>query len=150
MDSNGSWRAAMIVPGVMFVLIAFGMKVFCWDTPTKPRFSTADTGKISKASMWDHVECLKDPRIDIMILQYGTCVGTELATNAQLATLPHVLPDGGWGCPGMMPMREGRGSHRSLSTAGASAQSVSLTTEGYCDASELDGLTVVCTGAGTW
>jgi len=61
-------------------------KLLCWDTPTNPRFSTADTGKTSKASLWDYVECLKDIRIDIMILQYGACFGTELAMNAQLAT----------------------------------------------------------------
>merc|ERR1712227_104788 len=36
--------------------------------------------------MGDYVECLKDPRIDIMILQYGACFGTELVMNAQLAT----------------------------------------------------------------
>merc|ERR1719197_770478 len=62
------------------------MKTFCWDTPVAKRFSTADTGKTSKASLWDYVECLKDPRIDIMIYQYGACFGTELAMNAQLAT----------------------------------------------------------------
>ena len=77
----------MIVPGVIFVLIAIGMKLNCWDALTEPRFSTADTGKTSKASMWDYVECLKDPRIDIMILQYGACFGTELTMNAQLAML---------------------------------------------------------------
>ena len=33
---------------------------------------------------------------------------------------------------------------------GASVQSVSSTTEAYWDASELDGLSVVCTRAGTW
>merc|ERR1719446_550327 len=76
----------MIVPGIIFLLIAVTMKMMCWDTPTRPRFSTADTGKTSKASMWDYVECLKDPRIDIMILQYGACFGTEVAMNAQLAT----------------------------------------------------------------
>jgi len=83
---NEAWRLAMLVPGLIFLMIAAGMKLKCWDTPTKVRFSTSDTGKTSKASMWDYVECLKDPRIDIMILQYGACFGTELAMNAQLAT----------------------------------------------------------------
>jgi len=71
---------------LFFIIIAIGMQIFCWDTPTARRFSVADTGKTSKASLWDYVECLKDPRIDIMILQYGACFGTELAMNAQLAT----------------------------------------------------------------
>jgi len=85
-SADTAWRCSMIVPGVIFVLIAVCMKMFCWDTPTKPRFSTADTGKTTKASLWDYVECLKDPRIVIMIMQYGACFGTELAMNAQLAT----------------------------------------------------------------
>jgi len=85
-NADTAWRCSMIVPGVIFVLIALGMKLLCWDTPTAPRFTTADTGKTSKASLWDYVDCLKDPRIDIMILQYGACFGTELVMNAQLAT----------------------------------------------------------------
>merc|ERR1719261_1828661 len=76
----------MVVPGCLFLVIALVMKLKCWDTPTKPRFNVSDTGKTTKASMWDYVECLKDPRIDIMILQYGACFGTELVMNAQLAT----------------------------------------------------------------
>jgi NNP family nitrate/nitrite transporter-like MFS transporter len=76
----------MVVPGCLFLVIAVVMKLNCWDTPTKPRFNVSDTGKTTKASMWDYVECLKDPRIDIMILQYGACFGTELVMNAQLAT----------------------------------------------------------------
>merc|ERR1712222_152254 len=85
-NANVAWRLSMVVPGVIFVLIALGMKLICWDTPTNRRFKTSDTGKTSKASLWDYVECLKDIRIDIMILQYGACFGTELAMNAQLAT----------------------------------------------------------------
>merc|ERR1719274_555725 len=86
MSDDTAWRCSMIVPGIIFLLIALGVKVMCWDTPTGARFQTSDTGKTSKASLWDYVECLKDPRIDIMILQYGACFGTELAMNAQLAT----------------------------------------------------------------
>merc|ERR1719145_316260 len=61
------------------------MKLLCWDTPTAPRFTTADTGKVTKASLWDYVEVLKDPRVVIMIFQYSACFGTELAMNNQLA-----------------------------------------------------------------
>merc|ERR1712032_1378106 len=85
-NANVAWRLSMVVPGIIFVLIALGMKLICWDTPTNRRFKPSDTGKTSKASLWDYVECLKDIRIDIMILQYGACFGTELAMNAQLAT----------------------------------------------------------------
>merc|ERR1712039_772265 len=76
----------MVVPAVLFLICAAVMKMKCWDTPTAKRFSTADTGKTSKASLWDYVECLKDIRVVIMIFQYSACFGTELAMNAQLAT----------------------------------------------------------------
>jgi len=86
LDSGAAWRVSMVVPGILFLITAAMMKWKCWDTPTAKRFSTADTGKTSKASMWDYVECLKDPRVVVMIFQYSACFGTELAMNAQLAT----------------------------------------------------------------
>jgi len=86
LDSNIAWRVSMVVPAVLFVICAVVMKLKCWDTPTARRFSTADTGKTSKASLWDYVEVLKDVRVVVMIFQYSACFGTELAMNAQLAT----------------------------------------------------------------
>jgi NNP family nitrate/nitrite transporter-like MFS transporter len=86
MDANAAWRASMIVPAIAFLVVAATMKMFCWDTPTKPRFETSDTGKVTKASMWDYVECLTDYKVVVMVMQYGACFGTELAMNAQLAT----------------------------------------------------------------
>ena len=83
---DAAWRLSMVVPGFIFVTVAIGMKLCCWDTPTAPRFKTSDTGKTTNASLWDYVECLKDLRIVIMIFQYGACFGTELVMNAQLAT----------------------------------------------------------------
>jgi len=76
----------MTVPGVLFLLVALVMKLTCWDTPKGPRFSTADTGKTTGASLLDYVACLKDVRVVVMIFQYSACFGTELAMNAQLAT----------------------------------------------------------------
>merc|ERR1712230_178378 len=35
MDANSAWRTAMIVPGIIFLLIAVTMKMMCWDTPTR-------------------------------------------------------------------------------------------------------------------
>jgi len=86
MEPDKAWRVAMIVPGVMFLLVALCMKLLCWDTPTAKRFTTADTGKTQGASMWDYVEVLKDFRVVVMIFQYSACFGTELAMNNQLAT----------------------------------------------------------------
>merc|ERR1719198_2053288 len=76
----------MIVPGCLFLVTAVLIKLCCWDTPTAKRFSTLDTGKTQKASMWDYVEVLKDFRVVVMIFQYSACFGTELAMNNQLAT----------------------------------------------------------------
>jgi NNP family nitrate/nitrite transporter-like MFS transporter len=86
LDDNAAWRTAMLFPGVACVICASSMKFCCWDTPTKPRFTTADVGKATGASMSDYVECLKDYKVVAMIIQYSACFGTELAMNAQLAT----------------------------------------------------------------
>jgi len=86
MDKDAAWRVSMTVPGVLFLLVALVMKLTCWDTPKGPRFSTADTGKTTGASLLDYVACLKDVRVVVMIFQYSACFGTELAMNAQLAT----------------------------------------------------------------
>lgn len=86
MDPDAAWRAAMFVPAVLFLLTGISIKLLCWDTPLKKRFTVADTGKTSKASLWDYVECLKDFKVVVMIFQYSACFGTELAMNNQLAT----------------------------------------------------------------
>merc|ERR1712032_539603 len=98
-NANVAWRLSMVVPGVIFVLIALGMKLICWDTPTNRRFKTSDTGKTSKASLWDYVECLKDIRIDIMILQYGKIGGDKSPTDCE------DVPDDVWAvnCKGVVP-----------------------------------------------
>jgi len=86
MDRNAAWRSAMLVPPLLFLSVAAIMKLKCWDTPTAIRFTTADTGKATKASMWDYVDVCKDIRVVVMIFQYSACFGTELAMNARLAT----------------------------------------------------------------
>merc|ERR1712070_150482 len=86
MDRNSAWRTAMLVPPLLFLSVAAIMKLKCWDTPTALRFTTADTGKATKASMWDYVDVCKDIRVVVMIFQYSACSGTELAMNARLAT----------------------------------------------------------------
>jgi len=68
----------MLVPGGMFLIIALGIKLLCWDTPLAKRFTTADTGKTGGASMWDYVEVLKDPRVIVMIFQYSVALAQSL------------------------------------------------------------------------
>merc|ERR1712070_1322655 len=84
--SEAAWRSATLVPPLLFLSVAAIMKLKCWDTPTAIRFTTADTGKATKASMWDYVDVCKDIRVVVMIFQYSACFGTELAMNARLAT----------------------------------------------------------------
>ena len=86
MDRNAAWRSAMVVPAFLFLAVAAGMKLKCQDTPTALRFTTADTSKATKASVWDYVDCSRDIRVVVMIFQYSACFGAELATNARLAT----------------------------------------------------------------
>merc|ERR1719414_405394 len=59
MEPGTAWRVSMIVPGCMFLICAACIRLLCWDTPLARRFTTADTGKTSKASVWDYWECLK-------------------------------------------------------------------------------------------
>jgi len=86
MEPDTAWRVSMVVPATLFLICAGTMKLLCWDTPTKKRFTVDVTGKTKDASMWDYVEALKDLRVTVMIMQYSACFGTELAMNNQLAT----------------------------------------------------------------
>jgi len=85
-DDDLSWRFAMLVPAALFMTVAFIVKTCCWDVPNQRRLdiSTYKPGK--KPSFMDYIECLQDPRVVIMVAQYGACFGTELAMNNQLAT----------------------------------------------------------------
>merc|ERR1719465_156072 len=75
----------MIVPACMFFLVAFIIKLCCWDLPNKKKFDPSGY-KVTKPSMWDYCACLSDAKVVVMIIQYGACFGTELAMNNQLAT----------------------------------------------------------------
>ena len=90
MDRNAAWRSAMVVPAFLFVGVAVIMKLKCQDTPTALRFTTADTGKATKASMWDYVDCLKDIRVVVMIFQYSACFGTESAMAVVVVFSTHM------------------------------------------------------------
>merc|ERR1711981_70636 len=85
LDDDLAWRCAMIVPAVMFYVVASVIKYACWDLPTKKKFDPA-AYKITKPSMTDYCVCLGDAKVVVMIIQYGACFGTELAMNNQLAT----------------------------------------------------------------
>jgi len=75
----------MLVPALMFFMVAATMKYCCWDMPDRKRFDPK-VYKVSDPSMADYCVCLADYRVVVMIIQYGACFGTELAMNNQLAT----------------------------------------------------------------
>merc|ERR1711970_218724 len=85
LDTDISWRLAMIVPAVMFFIVAATMKYCCWDMPDRKKFDSK-IYKVSDPSMSDYLVCLADYKVVVMIIQYGACFGTELAMNNQLAT----------------------------------------------------------------
>merc|ERR1712230_322736 len=85
MSVDASWRAAMIVPALMFFCVAGIIKYACWDLPTKKKFDPSGY-KLTKPSVMDYCACLADAKVCVMIIQYGACFGTELAMNNQLAT----------------------------------------------------------------
>ena len=43
-----AWRLAMIVPAVMFLIVALSLKLLCWDTPTARRMSHSDIKGVPK------------------------------------------------------------------------------------------------------
>merc|ERR550537_636634 len=85
-DDEMSWRLAMLVPAALFFTVATIVKTLCWDQPTSVRLDVGTYKPGKKASCMDYIDCLKDPRVVIMVAQYGACFGTELAMNNQLAT----------------------------------------------------------------
>ncbi|CAK0790337.1 unnamed protein product [Prorocentrum cordatum] len=83
MSKPASWRVSMFVPAAIFSIVAVLMWFFSQDTPCG-KFDVTQLGK-SKVSPVDYVQCLKDPRVLTMIMQYGACFGTELVMNNRLA-----------------------------------------------------------------
>merc|ERR1711881_518780 len=81
----GAWRSAMIVPAIMFYVVAALIKALCWDLPDKKKFDSK-VYKVSDPSLMAYCVCLADYKVVVMIIQYGACFGTELAMNNQLAT----------------------------------------------------------------
>jgi len=86
LDDEMSWRLAMLVPAFLFFSVAALVKFLCWDQPTSKKLDVETYKPGKKASCMDYIDCLKDPRVVIMVAQYGACFGTELAMNNQLAT----------------------------------------------------------------
>ena len=62
LDNDTSWRFAMLVPAVMFFMVAATMKYCCWDMPDRKKFDSK-VYKVSDPSMGDYCVCLADYRV---------------------------------------------------------------------------------------
>ena len=62
LDTDISWRLAMIVPAVMFFVVAATMKYCCWDMPDRKKFDPK-VYKVNDPSLMDYCVCLADYRV---------------------------------------------------------------------------------------
>ena len=62
LDTDTSWRLAMLVPALMFFAVAATIKYCCWDMPDRKRFDSK-VYKVSDPSMYDYCVCLADYRV---------------------------------------------------------------------------------------
>ena len=62
LDTDTSWRLAMLVPALMFFAVAATMKYCCWDMPDRKRFDPK-IYKVSDPSLADYCVCLADYRV---------------------------------------------------------------------------------------
>jgi NNP family nitrate/nitrite transporter-like MFS transporter len=80
-----AWRAAMLFPAAVFVVLALWIYLCSQDT-VMGKFDVVTLGKTTRAGPMTYVKCLSDYRVVLMIFQYSACFGCELVMNNTLAT----------------------------------------------------------------
>ena len=82
-----AWRCAMVIPAVVMLITAYLYHTKTQDTPEGDWKSHTDGGKRRTVlgSMANIFVAMKDPRIFILFVLYGTCFGVELVVNSQIA-----------------------------------------------------------------
>jgi len=85
LELHYAWRAAVLVPPAIFLVLACWIFFFTQDT-TVGKFDVAILGKTQKAGPMAYLKCLKDYRVVLMMYQYSACFGCELVMNNTLAT----------------------------------------------------------------
>jgi len=86
MSLSMSWRLAMMFPATFYLFLASWIFFCTQDMPQHSgRFDVAMLGKSTKAGIGTYLNCLKDYRVFLMIMQYGACFGIELVMNTILA-----------------------------------------------------------------
>jgi len=85
LEITWAWRAAMLFPPVVFLILAAWIYTCTQDT-TVGKFDVTILGKTTKAGPMTYLKCLADVRVFLMIFQYSACFGCELVMNNTLAT----------------------------------------------------------------
>jgi nitrate/nitrite transporter NarK len=85
LELHYAWRAAMLVPPAIFIVLASWIFFCCQDT-TVGKFDVAILGKTQKAGPMTYLSVLKDYRVVLMMFQYSACFGCELVLNNTLAS----------------------------------------------------------------
>jgi len=85
LEMKWAWRAAMLFPPVLFLILACWIFVCTQDT-TAGKFNVSILGKSTKAGPMTYLKCLGDLPVFLMIFQYSACFGCELVMNNSLAT----------------------------------------------------------------
>jgi len=79
-----AWRAAMVVPFALYLLLAAWIYFFTQST-VSGKFEISTLGKTTSAGPVTYINCFRDYRIVLMFFQYGACLGCELVMNNVLA-----------------------------------------------------------------
>merc|ERR1712157_57781 len=88
LEMKWAWRAAMLFPPAIFLILACWI-FFCSQDTTAGKFDVTILGKSTKAGPMTYLKCLSDYRVFLMIFQYSACFGCELVMNNSLATHFH-------------------------------------------------------------
>jgi NNP family nitrate/nitrite transporter-like MFS transporter len=83
-----AWRCSMLVPAVMYTVLATWI-FFCSQDTATGAFDVSILGKSKRAGFFDYVRVVSDYRVFLMIFQYSACFGCELVMNNTLATHFH-------------------------------------------------------------
>jgi len=85
LEMKWAWRAAMLFPPLLFVILAAWI-FFCTQDTTAGKFNVTILGKTSRAGPMTYWKCFADYRVFLMIFQYSACFGCELVMNNTLAS----------------------------------------------------------------
>ena len=80
-----AWRYAMIGPGILLFVMGIIYNRFTQDTPEGNYADLPDSKLKKKQANGSFVEAVKDYRVWVLFLIYGSCFGVELIVNSKAA-----------------------------------------------------------------